>query len=68
MQFSLQLGMTNDAFQSYENDICDATEVASILRTLADRLDDANVISAYISAGTLRDSNGNSVGSWEVTP
>lgn len=66
MQFTLDLDMSNDAFQSYENDIRDATEVAAILRTLADRLDDANILAAYISAGTLRDSNGNPVGAWEV--
>ena len=78
MQFTLDLDMSSAAFDHYTGraNERDATEVARILRNLADRLNDLNTFSAYgknefsttWDRGTLRDSNGNTVGSWEVTP
>lgn len=66
MQFTLKLDMSNDAFARHNPEFRDATEVARILRNLADKLDNLNTFSAYAN-GPLRDGNGNSVGSWDVT-
>ena len=78
MRFTIDLDMSGAAFEHYTglNDERDATEVARILHNLADRLNDLNTFSAYgknefsttWDRGTLRDTNGNTVGSWEVTP
>lgn len=72
MNFTIDFDMNNDAFllapsfDSHAEDVRDATEVAAILRRLADMLDDAAVLTDQ-NGGTLRDSNGNSVGSWGVS-
>ena len=66
MRFTLDIDMSNAAFERYADDARDASEVAAILRKLADRLDDVSVTEQ--STGTLRDSNGNTVGDWTVTP
>ena len=54
--FRLEIDTANDAFVGYP-----AGEVARILRETADDLD------AGIIAFSIRDSNGNTVGSWELS-
>jgi len=55
MEFKLQFNMDNAAF---EED--DAGEVGKILEKVAD-----DFISGLVSGG-VRDSNGNTVGTWEI--
>jgi hypothetical protein len=68
MRFTIDFDMTGSAFDSYADDERDASEVAAILRRLANTLDLDVVILTDKSTGTLRDSNGNTVGDWTVTP
>jgi hypothetical protein len=69
MRFTLQLDMSGSAFDHYTGSDSgrDATEVALILRALSERINCLDVLTEQ-NGGTLRDSNGNSVGSWNVTP
>ena len=67
MKFTLDIDMTNAAFERYADDERDASEVAAILRRLAARLDDVIILTEQ-STGALRDSNGNTAGDWMVTP
>lgn len=64
MQFQLELDMDNEAFE-------DSSELASILRSLADRLDSAggvdNLTVRDFTALPIRDSNGNRVGTANIT-
>ena len=66
MRFIIDFDMTNAAFDTSENAVCNVPEVTRILRKLAARLDSVDVLMDQ-NGGTLRDSNGNSVGSWDVT-
>jgi hypothetical protein len=67
MRFTIDLDISNAVFDAeYDNDK-DAFEIAFILRALADKLDDFATIAAY-DEGALRDFNGNTIGSWSVTP
>jgi hypothetical protein len=68
MKFTLDIDMSNAAFERYADDERDVSEVAAILRRLANTLDLDVVILTDKSTGTLRDSNGNTVGDWTVTP
>lgn len=55
--FKLRVGMGNDAMQ-------DSLDVASMLRSLADKIETYGFGSG---AQSLRDENGNTVGEWEAT-
>jgi hypothetical protein len=66
MRFTLDIDMSNAAFERYADDERDASEVAAILRRLADRLEDVIILTEQ-STGALRDSNGNTAGDWTVT-
>jgi hypothetical protein len=59
MRFALELECSNAAFGNTHAERCE--EIARILRALADRLD-ANTA----EPGRLRDSNGNTVGDWNM--
>ena len=69
MKFTLDIDMSNAAFERYADDanVRDTMEVALILHALSKHLYSLSVLTEQ-STGTLRDSNGNSVGSWDVTP
>ena len=60
--FDLHIDTENDAFQNRENfgDQAPSIELASILRELASALD------LGATSGTVRDSFGNTCGSWAV--
>lgn len=66
MRFTLDFDMDNAAFDTSENTVANVAEVTRILRKLAALLDGADVLTDQ-NGGTLRDSNGNSVGSWGVS-
>lgn len=57
MEFTMKINMDNAAF-----DRGDGRELARLLREAATRLADVGE-----SDGTLRDINGNTVGSWEIS-
>ena len=69
MRFTLQLDMTGSAFDYYAGDdnARNALAVALILRALSEKLYSLDILTDQ-NDGTLRDSNGNSVGTWEVAP
>jgi len=66
MKFTLDIDMSNAAFERYADDERDASEVTRILRKLAALLDNVDVLMDQ-NGGMLFDVNGNSVGSWDVT-
>lgn len=69
MKFLLEMKTDNAAFDTLDEDEqfqgVDGAEVATILRDLADRIDDTRL--AKGRTGSLADSNGNTVGSWKMT-
>ena len=69
MKFTLDIDMSNAAFERYADDanVRDTMEVALILHALSKHLYGLGVLTDK-SAGTLRDSNGNTAGDWTVTP
>jgi len=62
MRFTLSFAMDNDAFDGGDNS---ADEVVRILHVVADQIDSEGALSNPF--GRLRDLNGNTIGSWEVT-
>ena len=66
MKFTLDIDMSNAAFDTSENGVGNVPEVTRILRKLAALLDNVDVLTDQ-NGGTLFDVNGNSVGSWDVT-
>ena len=66
MNFTIDFDMDNAAFDTSENAVGNVTEVTRILRKLAALLDNVDVLTDQ-NGGTLRDTNGNSVGSWSVS-
>jgi hypothetical protein len=68
MKFTIDFDMTGSAFDHYTGSDSgrDATEAALILRALSERINCLDVLTDQ-NGGTLRDSNGNSIGSWDVT-
>jgi len=63
MRFSLSFSMDGAAFDGGDNSV---DEVVRILHTLADRFDAYGVNGVAVD-GPVRDVNGNTIGSWEVT-
>ena len=68
MRLRIEMSLDNDAFTPSEGDTFNRDEIARVLRgdpgsdaTLADR------IGCGQSSGRLLDSNGTTVGTWEVT-
>ena len=57
----LRIQLTNAAFQ----DVASGSEVATILRNLADRID-GETLSADDDTKTLKDTNGNTVGHFDI--
>lgn len=47
-----------------DHDGANREDIARTLRTVADRLEDGPII----SAGRIRDTNGNSIGMWSIEP
>lgn len=64
MEFTLRTDMDNDALISANDGSGDGSELARILRSIADRVDMTDV---GPTAGKVRDYNGNTVGEWRVT-
>ena len=66
MAFTLKIDTDNAAFydDSDGNDFDPGPELARLLRNLADTLDSPEV---HDDSGTVRDINGNRVGTWEIT-
>ena len=62
MEFQLTINMDNAAF---DDDL--GGELARIVRHVARRLEDDSVTGDLLSKCSVRDANGNTVGSWEVT-
>jgi hypothetical protein len=62
MTFELTIDMDNAAFE--EN----PRELSDVLEHLAGMIEFVRLPIAHGSAGGVRDSNGNSVGSWKVKP
>lgn len=61
MQFKLTIELGNDAMSRYD-DVADA--LAKLAKTLRHGTDD---LVGAADAGRIRDINGNTVGTWEVT-
>ncbi len=64
MQFRLVVDMDNDAFHAEPG-----CELARLLEAVAKRIDDAlisDLLDADRSSTNVRDTNGNSVGRWQV--
>ena len=59
MEFTLKINMDNAAFDRGEG-----RELARLLRAVAKRVDETG---AGENDGTIRDINGNKVGSWEIS-
>jgi hypothetical protein len=65
MRFALEIDMGNAAFALADADRArDGAEVAYILRRIADSIDGTRL--PPLSTVPMRDSNGNTVGSWRV--
>jgi hypothetical protein len=62
MMFELKIDTDNAAFAEAGT----GTELATILRGLAERLDESSL--PNYAAGTIRDGNGNIVGAWSYVP
>lgn len=67
MRFTIDFDMDNAAFDPSESAVGNVPEVTRILRKLAALLDNVDVLMDQ-NGGMLFDVNGNSVGSWDVTP
>lgn len=61
MKFKLEISMDNDAFANGDN----GREVGHILLNLSERLETKELSAG--DTGSLKDTNGNSVGTWKVT-
>ena len=64
MQFNLKFSMDNDAFDATYEGAADGDEISQILLRLSERFTGDRVFVG--NGGSLRDTNGNSVGHWDV--
>jgi hypothetical protein len=60
MRFQLSISMDNDAFREDTG-----PETARIMRALAERVEHSTLTAG--DSGTVRDTNGNTVGQWSVS-
>ena len=60
-EFTISVDCGNDAFSN------PSMELTRILRTLANQLQDTDVLYGREDRGAIRDENGNTVGTWRFT-
>jgi hypothetical protein len=69
MKFTLEINLENSAFEVEGHEQAEAVngyEIAVILKSIARYLGENGPVSEYTSR--IRDTNGNTVGDWTVTP